>query len=416
MTPDTGTIPAQNNKPKILFVDDEPLVLEGLRRSLYREFNSDLAEGPGAGLEKVKKEGPYIVVVSDMRMPVMDGAEFLSRVHTLAPDSIRVMLTGYADMEAAMRAVNEGRIFRFLNKPVTAEDLTLTLRACVAQHDLIRREKELLEKTLAGVIRVLSEVLNLANPVAFNKGSRICQYVRHIAGKLRLSNTWQYEIAAMLSELGCLTLTPDVLEAIHAGEPLTPEQERSYSQHPQIAHDLLARIPRLEPVADMILQQKEVPADLPRFLTPDAESVRRGAQMLRVSLAFDRLLSTGSERQAALLALSRNPIEYDAQMVAALGDFRISRGPTELRPIDVRDLRTGMILNEDLRSASGVLLAAKGHEVSHALVKAVRNFVEDGTVKGTVLVTAGAGDTWVAKAAANSVKAERCAATGCKLP
>ena len=116
------------------------------------------------------------------------------------------------------------------------------------------------------------------------------------------------------------------------------------------------------------------------------------------------------------MALSRNPIEYDAQMVAALGDFRISRGPTELRPIDVRDLRTGMILNEDLRSASGVLLAAKGHEVSHALVKAVRNFVEDGTVKGTVLVTAGAGDTWVAKAAANSVKAERCAATGCKLP
>ena len=85
MTSDTAAIPARNNKPKILFVDDEPLVLEGLRRSLYREFNSDLAEGPGAGLEKVKKEGPYIVVVSDMRMPVMDGAEFLSRVHTLAP-------------------------------------------------------------------------------------------------------------------------------------------------------------------------------------------------------------------------------------------------------------------------------------------------------------------------------------------
>jgi len=400
VTSDTAAIPTRNHKPRILFVDDDPLALEGLSRSVYREFKADLAEGPEEGLEKIKNDGPYIVVISDMRMPVMDGAEFLSRVRTLAPDSIRVMLTGYADTEAAMRAVNEGRIFRFLNKPVAAEDLTLTLRACVAQYDLMLREKELLEKTLAGAIRVLSEVLHLANPVAFNKGTRICQYVRHIAGKLCFSNTWQYEIAAMLSELGCLTLTPDLLEAIHAGEPLTPEHERIYSQHPQIAHDLLARIPRLELVADMILQQKEVPTDLSRSLSPDAESVRRGAQMLRVSLAFDRLLSTGSERQEALLALSRNPAEYDAKMVAALGDFRTSRGPTELRAIDVRDLRTGMILNEHLRSTTGMLLAAKGQEVSHALVKTVHNFVEVGTVKGTVLVTVGTGETWVAKAAA----------------
>ena len=400
MTSDTAAIPTRNRKPKILFVDDEPLALEGLSRSVYRDFNADLAEGPEAGLEKVKNDGPYVVVVSDMRMPVMDGAEFLSRVRNFAPDSIRVMLTGYADTEAAMRAVNEGRIFRFLNKPVSAEDLILTLRDCVTQYDLMLREKELLEKTLAGSIRVLSEVLHLANPVAFNKGARICQYVRHIAGKLCLSDTWQYEIAAMLSELGCLTLTPDLLEAIHAGEPLTPEHEKRYSQHPQIAHDLLARIPRLELVADMILQQKEVPRDLSRTLSPAAESVLRGAQMLKVSLAFDNLLSTGSERQEALAALSQNPVEYNAQMVAALADFRLSRGPTELRPIDVGDLRPGMILNGDLRSTTGALLAAKGHEVSQALVKTVRNFIENGTLSGKVLVTVGTGETWVAKAAA----------------
>lgn len=400
MTFNTAASPTRNDKPRILFVDDEPLALQGLSRSVYREFKADLAEGPEAGLQKVKNDGPYIVVVSDMRMPVMDGAEFLSQVRTLAPDSIRVILTGCADTEAAMRAVNEGRIFRFLNKPVTAEDLAISLRACVAQYDLMRREKELLEKTLAGAIRVLSEMLHLANPVAFNKGARICRYVRHIAGKLGLSNTWQYEIAAMLSELGCLTLTPDLLEAIHAGKPLTPEHERSYAQHPQIAHDLLARIPRLELVAEMILQQKELPSELPRSLSPDAESVRRGAQMLRVSLAFDHLLSTGSESHEALLALGRNPVDYDAQMVAALKDFRPSRGPTELRPVDVRDLRTGMILNENLRSTTGMLLAAKGHEVSPALLKAVRNFIENGTVNGTVLVTVGTDETWVSKAAA----------------
>jgi response regulator RpfG family c-di-GMP phosphodiesterase len=384
----------------VLFVDDEPLVLEGLCRSLYREFSADTAEGPEAGLLKIKNNGPYSVVVSDMRMPVMDGAEFLVRVRALAPDSIRVMLTGYADVEAAMRAVNDGRIFRFLNKPVTAEDLILTIRACVAQHDLVRREKELLEKTLAGAVRVMTEVLNLANPVAFNRGTRICQYVRHIAAHLGLPDAWQYEIAAMLSELGCVTLTPDLLEAIHAGEVLSPENERRYAQHPKIAHDLLARIPRLELVAEMILKQEDPPADLAKSLTPASENIRRGSQMLKVCLTFDRMIKTGTDRQQALATLAQDPAHYDAKMVAALRDFKFTRGGTEMRSVDVRDLRAGMILNEDLRSTTGILLAAKGHEVSHALTKAIRNFVEAGTVKGMVLVIVSVGDALTAKAAA----------------
>src|SRR5690242_15245267 len=135
-------------KVRVLFVDDEPLVLEGLRRSLHREFDVEVAGGPEDGLARIAKAAPYPVIVSDMRMPVMDGAEFLARVRTNSPDSIRVMLTGYADMEAAMRAVNEGRIFRFLNKPVSPEQLVLTLRACVVQYHLVRSEKELLENTL----------------------------------------------------------------------------------------------------------------------------------------------------------------------------------------------------------------------------------------------------------------------------
>ena len=184
MSPMAKSAAEENKRPRILFVDDEPLLLEGLRRSLHREFDADLAASGPEGLEKIKKSGPFPVIVSDMRMPGMDGAEFLSQVRTIAPDSIRVMLTGYADMEAAMRAVNEGRIFRFLNKPVTPDDLALALRACLTQFELARREKELLENTLAGAVRVLTEVLNLANPAAFNKGTRIQQFVSHIAAKL----------------------------------------------------------------------------------------------------------------------------------------------------------------------------------------------------------------------------------------
>lgn len=402
MTSDTPATSVPTEKPRILFVDDDPLILDGFARIVYREFDASVAEGPEVGLEKVKKQGPFAAVVSDMRMPVMDGAEFLAQVRTLAPDTIRVMLTGYTDMEAAMRAVNEGRIFRFLNKPVTANELTLTLRACVTQYDLLRREKDLLENTLAGVVRVLSEVLNLANPVAFNKGARICQYVRHMTKHLALPDPWQYEIAAMLSELGCLTLTPDLLEAIHAGDALSPENEKRFLQHPKVAHYLLSSIPRLELVAQMILQQNDPPIDASQSLTPASEAVGRGANMLKVSLAFDRMLSSGSTPHDALAALRKNPAQYDIKMIEALADFKLNQAPTEVRTIDVHDLRSGMILNEDLRSTAAALLASKGSKISPTLIKTLRNFIENGTVKGKVMVTVtvGTGEVRAAKAAA----------------
>jgi DNA-binding NtrC family response regulator len=145
----TGLEIGSCNGERVLLVDDEPLVLEGLRRSVYKEFVADLAEGPEEGLAKLKKNGPYpVVVVSDMRMPGMDGAEFLATVRAISPDSIRVMLTGHSDMEAAARAVNEGQIFRFLTKPVTTNRLLVTLRACVVQYHAARLEKEQLKITV----------------------------------------------------------------------------------------------------------------------------------------------------------------------------------------------------------------------------------------------------------------------------
>jgi response regulator RpfG family c-di-GMP phosphodiesterase len=126
-------------------VDDEPLVLEGLRRSIHKEFVADLACGAEEGLAKLNKEGPYPVVVSDMRMPGMDGAEFLATVRNISPDSIRVMLTGHSDIEIAVRGVNEGQIFRFLTKPVTSETLLATLRECVIRYHAARLEKDQLK-------------------------------------------------------------------------------------------------------------------------------------------------------------------------------------------------------------------------------------------------------------------------------
>jgi ActR/RegA family two-component response regulator/GGDEF domain-containing protein len=131
---------------KILFVDDEPLVLDGYMRLLHREFEVDTALGGEQGLAEIQGSGPYAVVISDMRMPGMNGAEFLARVRQKAPDTVRMLLTGFADIDAAIHAVNEGNIFRYLTKPCDRETLVKAINMGLAQYRSVIAEKKLVRK------------------------------------------------------------------------------------------------------------------------------------------------------------------------------------------------------------------------------------------------------------------------------
>ena len=147
--------------------------------------------GPREGLKILSRKGPFAVILSDLRMPVMDGIQFLSETKTITPDSVRIILTGNADLQNAIEAVNKGNIYRFLTKPCPGHLLRAVLEQAVEQYRLVTAEKELLEKTLKGSVKVLSELLSLVNPEAFGKSSRIKLYasgrghtperIRHLA-------------------------------------------------------------------------------------------------------------------------------------------------------------------------------------------------------------------------------------------
>ena len=132
---------------KVLCVDDEPNILLAFRRQL-RQFDLETAVGPEAGLAVLEAKGPFAIVVSDLRMPVMDGVQFLTRVRAASPNTIRIMLTGQADLTAASMAVNEGCVFRFLLKPCPPEVLSLALQAGLEQFRLVSAERDLLEQEL----------------------------------------------------------------------------------------------------------------------------------------------------------------------------------------------------------------------------------------------------------------------------
>lgn len=363
---------------KILLVDDEPAVLAGYERTLYREFEIETATGGEAGLQALGERGPFAVVVSDMRMPGMSGAQFLTKVKEQFPESVRMLFTGYTEINAAIEAINHGNIFRFLTKPASKEVLVGALRAGIAQYDLIRAEKDLLEKTLVSSIKVLADFLNVSSPQAFGRSNRIAGIVKQVASKLQPANPWKWEAAATLSQLGCIALEPGLLQKSFTGVALSADEKARFETHPGHAMRMLKEIPRLESVAWMIghqLTPESIPA--PEGIAPDDVSeTLLGTKALRLALAFDELRTRGVDRDEAIRRLMARTRQFDAAIVGTLTDYTPDAGPLEPRRIAALKVVAGMVLDQDVFNRDGVLLIPKGQAISAAMQVKIQNFAQ----------------------------------------
>ncbi|HET6976506.1 MAG TPA: HD domain-containing phosphohydrolase [Pyrinomonadaceae bacterium] len=362
---------------RVLCVDDEQNILEGYQRSLRKDFRIDIANGGAAALEMIRANGPYAVIVSDMRMPEMDGVQLLAAVKEVAPETVRIMLTGNADQQTAIEAVNEGNIFRFLNKPCPPESLKNSLLAAIKQYHLIHAEKELLEKTLTGSLQVLTDILSMVNPTAFGRAARVRRLVRELGANMKLDNVWQVEIAAMLSQIGCITVPEETLAKVYEGKVLTADEKAMIANHAKVAHDLIARIPRLEPVAEIIGCQDRV----------GDENEPEAARVLRLALDFDKLIEGEKSSSQAFSEIETRVDRYGASAIEALRDV-VAHSETmyQQRAVTVDELAEQMILAADVVATNGVLLIGKGQEATASLKMRLWNFVNRGSIEDQIHV------------------------------
>ncbi len=368
---------------RVLFVDDEPFVLEGLRRQFRKQYEIGTASGPGEGLSALAEDGPFAVVVSDMQMPNMNGVEFLREVRARHPDVVRIILSGRSDMALTIAAVNEGSVFRFLTKPCAVEDLGSAIDDAIRQYQLHTAERELLEQTLHGAVGLLTDVLAMVSPATFSRASQVQRTMDELLDHLGVPISWELRLVGSLSFVGCLSVPDDLLKSAFAGDPLTPEDRELFDRHPAAAQRLLERIPRLEGLAEIVgSQRRERTSPLPLDMSEWSPELL-GRELLWVAIRYTELLSRGYSRGEAYGEIRESQRPHP-RILAALGRVQVDVGTEGW--VTVSELRPGMVLDQDVTNLDGTLLLAGGHEVTEAIILRLESHASRGGVSEPIRV------------------------------
>jgi CheY-like chemotaxis protein len=377
-----------NGMGRILVVDDEErnreLLTDMLEASDYDVITANNGE---QALQSIRSDDPDVVLL-DVMMPGKDGFQ-VCRTSKEDPETARVpilLVTSLSDRDSRLIGIKAGAN-DLITKPIDREDLLLRVRNAVFTKRLIDAEKELLEKTVTGSLKILTDILGLVNPAAFSSSQTVARYVRHVASDLRVPDRWKLEAAAMLSHLGCVTVYPETMEAIFSGGPVAEDERARFDRHPLLAQRLLEGIPRLESVALVIgLQARR---DIEKHSRSyEKDTVEFGAIVLSTCRELDGLLRRGKSLPEAIAAIEERP-GNDPRISDSLKRLPAMARLYDKRYVLIDRLHLRMILDQDVFTTKGVLLVAKGAEVTEPVLLRLQNYHAKGSLQhGEVRVCA----------------------------
>lgn len=376
----------------ILLVDDEPNILTAFKRQLRAvpDFHIETAPSGQAALELMASHSPFAVIVSDMRMPGMDGVALLREVQKKHENTVRIMLTGVTDQTTAIDAVNEGHIFRFLNKPCSVDVLSRSISDGVKQYKLITAEKELLQHTLSGSVRMLTDLLSMIDPAGFGHAVSLREPIREMAHALGLASSWDIELAAMLSQIGRVIIPSTIAAKVQQNQHLMPEEQEILQQVPEAGHKLLSNIPRLEKVAQIVLNQcrrfdgSGYPAN-----GLSGDKIPLGARMITLLRDYEALRGKSAN---PLAELRKHASWYDPALMQLLENIASGRGGVSAQPVvevyelHLKDLVAGQKLLADVETRDGTLLIANGTVLTEMAINRLANYAKLVGIKEPVKV------------------------------
>ena len=408
----------EQGRSTVLLVDDESAILETLALQLRRDHRVLTAQSGDGALRVLASSGPVAAVISDLRMPGMDGVELLRRIQLDYPDTTRVLHTAQNDLSAAIAAINDGGVYRYLAKPVQTDELRATVQEAVELHGRSTTERHLLDTTLKSSIQALFGCLELASPTAFARAGRIRTLVAELCTALQLDSRWEIEVAAMASQLGAVTIPPTVLQKLDKGMPCTEDEQAMIDAMPGVAVQLLKGIPNLEEVGEIVrgLSGGAASGGVASGGVASGGAASGGAasggaasggafsdgrpvsplieaaiDVVRTAMDYETLESRGLEVESAIAVLESR--DHSApHVLAALRDVKgVIQGATEkVRGLRVADLEVGMRVAEDIIATNGLVLIGRGMIVTSLLLDRLGNYARMIEIVEPVLTVPGA--------------------------
>jgi len=409
----------------ILLVDDEASILSSLKRVLRPKGYTLITAETGAEGLRLLDEHAVDLIISDMRMPEMTGAQFLGKAKEKYPEITRILLTGYSEINSLVSAINEGGIYHYLQKPWDEQYLLLTIQRALEQHHLkkeaarlnevIRKQNEelltfnaRLEKQVAArteeirqtvlflensqieiklnfltMLKVFSNMIELRSGMLGGQSDRVSAWCRRMAKKFKLAEaaTQDLAIAGLLHGIGKIGLPDDLIRKPQ--EKMSSDESRLFMSHPVKGHMVLTPVAAFDHVGDLIRSQYERydGRGLPDSL--DGEAIPLGSRILAVARDFEALRSGAIAtlplplEKSLQIIKSQSGHRYDPLIVDSFvelvneTDAQLAQGSHEVKS---RDLEVGMQLAEDLRTEAGVLLITRDAVITANNIQQIRKF------------------------------------------
>ena len=394
----------QMNKPSLLIIDDEKDVLSALERVLRKDFRLFLFSNPLEALS-FYKENPIPLVLSDMRMPEMDGATLLGEIASIHPKSQRLVLTGHADLASTVAAVNQGHISHYLDKPWDNQKLITALKIAFIdyqkqllpikllkqkQHKNIQLSKQndsllqaiedkeqKLNKSLHhekqvedGFINIYANLISLHTQDNTGHNYRIASQARYMAQEMNCNEQLRYQIhtAALLYETGKLALPQSLLSVCY--DNLSKQQQTSYNHFYQLAEPIMQPVADLKEIVTII---KHIPENFDGLGLPDhlvGEDIPFASRLIAILAAFDNLLIARKMPLALSFIDAKKMIEeqagqlYDPKIISCFSTVMTELNSSEGEPVEylvnATQLRCGMQLTQDVHNTHQAILLTKG--------------------------------------------------------
>ncbi|OHD70901.1 MAG: hypothetical protein A2W19_08165 [Spirochaetes bacterium RBG_16_49_21] len=390
------------DKPVILVVDDQPQNIELLEAHLVPQ-GYEIVKAANGEEALGKLSGNQIdLILLDVLMPGMDGFEVIRRVrqddtHRLLPI---ILVTALREAEDRVKGIEAG-CDDFISKPVDKMELLARVRSLLkvkAYNDLMSNYREELEsevtkstavmqKTLQGSLKILVDILALINPEAFNMAQLTRKLIRNLCERLRIDGAWEYEIAAMLSQIGLSTLPSDIIDKYHRKQAFNRKEQLMFKSHPAIAQQLISNIPRLEGIAEAIGCQM---IDFSKTFEIKNKRTASMARMLKLALDFVTAEKKRTGHALDIFAdFQGEKNKYDPEMLAALeAELRSVEKDFIVREISPQDIVPGMVLAESIFDEQKMLIVPKGTEMTEIFLVRLLNFIKFGRKISSIKVLA----------------------------